>query len=353
MCVREVDYYELLGVRPGATSAEIRSAYRSLAKVMHPDAGGTAGTFRLLREAYETLSDPQSRADYDRGEETGEDQEVRVPKPPPPWREDTTPPLPVIDHRTIPWWDMVSRRVTFVPTGRPPVGLVAGVVAGWLVILFVLVTVGAPVALIAGWLVVLAVLGTVAARQLAAADRADRAFFGEFGTRRVFGSPGTEEDEAGERLTADLLSLYLARIPAVRVCHGLAGEPGSVFADVDHAVLCGRRLVLVESKVWLPGHYRMDDENVVWRNGHLFRGGTSGLASRLAAYRALLPWLDVRGVLLLHPSRPGTITVDEQDALVQPMEPEGFVRVVGAWLAGDQSTVDRTALATLVGQVRS
>jgi len=43
----------------------------------------------------------------------------------------------------------------------------------------------------------------------------------------------------------------------VRIFHGLAW-PGSVFTDIDHALLCGRRLVLIESKSWLPGHYYCD-----------------------------------------------------------------------------------------------
>src|SRR4030088_216850 len=63
-----VDYYELLGVGRSASSAEIKSAYRSLARAMHPDTGGTSGAFRLLREAYETLNDPVRRADYDRAD---------------------------------------------------------------------------------------------------------------------------------------------------------------------------------------------------------------------------------------------------------------------------------------------
>ena len=46
----EVDYYEVLGIRRGATAADVKTAYRRLAKTMHPDGGGTVGTFRLLRE---------------------------------------------------------------------------------------------------------------------------------------------------------------------------------------------------------------------------------------------------------------------------------------------------------------
>ncbi|XP_042493844.1 chaperone protein dnaJ 11, chloroplastic-like [Macadamia integrifolia] len=64
--------YELLGVPTGATSKEIKAAYRRLARVCHPDAVATdrkdtsANEFMKIHAAYSTLSDPQKRTDYDR-----------------------------------------------------------------------------------------------------------------------------------------------------------------------------------------------------------------------------------------------------------------------------------------------
>ncbi|XP_056173164.1 chaperone protein dnaJ 11, chloroplastic-like [Syzygium oleosum] len=61
--------YEVLGIRPGATGQEIKTAYRRLARVLHPDVAAGAGAgreFMRVHEAYATLSDPDRRADYDR-----------------------------------------------------------------------------------------------------------------------------------------------------------------------------------------------------------------------------------------------------------------------------------------------
>jgi Ca-activated chloride channel family protein len=63
------DLYAQLNLTIDATPEEIRSAYRQLARQHHPDAQGAAGTamlFRQIQDAYETLSDPNRRAAYDR-----------------------------------------------------------------------------------------------------------------------------------------------------------------------------------------------------------------------------------------------------------------------------------------------
>ncbi|MCR5795824.1 MAG: molecular chaperone DnaJ [Solobacterium sp.] len=62
------DYYEILGVSRNADENEIKRAYRSLAKKYHPDvnsAPDAADKFKEINEAYEVLSDPQKRQNYD------------------------------------------------------------------------------------------------------------------------------------------------------------------------------------------------------------------------------------------------------------------------------------------------
>jgi molecular chaperone DnaJ len=65
------DYYDILGVKRDASEAEIKRAYRKLAKEHHPDSssktdGASEQKFKEASEAYEVLSDPQKRANYDR-----------------------------------------------------------------------------------------------------------------------------------------------------------------------------------------------------------------------------------------------------------------------------------------------
>ena len=63
-----IDYYKILGVKTNASQAEIKSAYRKLARKSHPDLNpdSEAGRqFALLSKAYHTLIDPQERAYYD------------------------------------------------------------------------------------------------------------------------------------------------------------------------------------------------------------------------------------------------------------------------------------------------
>lgn len=60
------DYYEVLGLKKGASDKEIKKSFRNLAKEHHPDKGGNDETFKEINEAYEVLKDPDKKANYDK-----------------------------------------------------------------------------------------------------------------------------------------------------------------------------------------------------------------------------------------------------------------------------------------------
>lgn len=65
-----VNYYKILKVSPKASTAEIKSAYRRLARKLHPDVNGNsekaAEDFAIIAKAYEVLSNPDERAYFDK-----------------------------------------------------------------------------------------------------------------------------------------------------------------------------------------------------------------------------------------------------------------------------------------------
>jgi len=60
------DYYRILGVNRNATDSEIKKSYRKLAMENHPDKGGDDNKFKEIAEAYEILSNPEKKLNYDK-----------------------------------------------------------------------------------------------------------------------------------------------------------------------------------------------------------------------------------------------------------------------------------------------
>jgi curved DNA-binding protein len=62
-----MDYYSTLGLKRGASDAEIKKAYRSMAMKHHPDRGGDQNKFKEISTAYEALTDPDKKRIIDMG----------------------------------------------------------------------------------------------------------------------------------------------------------------------------------------------------------------------------------------------------------------------------------------------
>lgn len=407
------DLYDVLGVARDADQDEIKRAYRAAVKKFHPDAEGNSFFFRLIQQAYETLSDPARRADYDR---TGREQAPRAPQPPPaaqpsPWA--TGPSVPAIPYDEIPWWSRVNpdARIRWRARLRPA-AIVFAVLSGlWLVLMIIglatdsLAKAGYYGYLVFGfvvaptlWCVLSAVFGRKPPRPAVLWSLAAGIFLiglAYYAQTRHFATaqPSTliryalgaiilpfvaawyvrsrgqqkidwsanlwqlrggwqganarsADLEQAASLTADLLSRYFTQIPAVRVFR----DPVGFGPNVDHVVLCGRRLVLIMSVRWPAGGYTMGRGGEVLLDGRPVLSGSLGVTSALRSARRHFPTAQLRAVVLVWPDQPGqplvtswapanTYAVTSADVLVKD---------VGGWLAERPNTVHRGLFRALV-----
>jgi DnaJ-class molecular chaperone len=72
-----MDYYSTLGLKRGASDADIKKAYRSMAMKHHPDRGGDEQKFKEISQAYEFLTDPQKKSIIDMGGDPNQQQGFR------------------------------------------------------------------------------------------------------------------------------------------------------------------------------------------------------------------------------------------------------------------------------------
>ena len=152
----------------------------------------------------------------------------------------------------------------------------------------------------------------------------------------------------GEILTSQLIDVFAA-IPGVRVVHGLV--PGKGEADVDHAILCGNRVVLVDAKNWAGGDY-------YWLSGQVMSTTAEGVLPRgnpmnwaLPIITRALPRKVVRPVVVIHSNNGAPVRTNNQgrNGGAELMTPIEFVETIGQWLVeADGRKIDRRALSQLV-----
>ena len=77
---KQIDHYDVLGVARYSTQDEIKRKYRHLAKQFHPDSatGGDEEAFLIIQSAYEILSDPKKKAEYDEQRRRAESERITL-----------------------------------------------------------------------------------------------------------------------------------------------------------------------------------------------------------------------------------------------------------------------------------
>jgi outer membrane protein assembly factor BamE (lipoprotein component of BamABCDE complex) len=109
------DYYSVMGVRPSATTEEIRKAYRKKSRECHPDMGGTEEAMKELNAAWNCLRDLESRAPYDRDRQTrdrsakpGSEESPRSSSSASTHSEPSQASASAPDGHSRPWWSWVE-----------------------------------------------------------------------------------------------------------------------------------------------------------------------------------------------------------------------------------------------------
>lgn len=238
---QERTHYEVLGIPVNADAAAVKAAYRRAARATHPDHGGDASEFRLVSLAYETLSDPAARSAYDRS--YGGTSAYRRPSSDDAGAYRAGAETVVRPGQARP---TASDETVYVPAFAP---------------------------------------GTVPVLdQATAAQRMH-------GAPRRRGVFGAQARLAREARTVQLLSTHvLGTLPSARLVNGLHSPADRGY--LDHALLAGYRLALVDSMMLPRGVYRWDGTSLL-RDGKAI--DPPRLAPAVRRMQEIFPELNVTG----------------------------------------------------------
>lgn len=151
----------------------------------------------------------------------------------------------------------------------------------------------------------------------------------------------------GEQKSAALFKAEIAKYQvshAIQVVHGLR-FPGTESADIDHALVCGDRVLLVDSKHWAPDSYRWYGESILAGPDDDPRLVRSNFFTAQQRFATLVTPAHVAAIILVHRSRPGDLSLDNTHAELHPKlvdADQGFQAPLG-WLLQGVPIVNGTA----------
>lgn len=148
----------------------------------------------------------------------------------------------------------------------------------------------------------------------------------------------------GEKMTAELMN-NLMLIPGTRILHGLR-FPGSENADVDHAIINGNKIVLVDSKMWSGGSYHWGYDGMIVRsNGTTSTDLHTNFPYAVAEYQKDIPEAHIRGRILIHSNNGKPVVVDNGKAessgvgATRLCTAQEFFEETGNWFAENNTGV--------------
>ena len=171
-----------------------------------------------------------------------------------------------------------------------------------------------------------------------------------------FGSHNVALGSTGEKFTAEMMQ-QLLKIPGTRIFHGLK-FPGSETADVDHALINGNKIALIDSKMWTGGDYRWGHDGMILRsNASTSAELHTNFPYAVEGYGRDLIEASVRGRILIHSSNGIPVSVDNSNvpdsavAGVPPVEivtAQQFFEEIGDWFAESPGTINRGLMNSLL-----
>lgn len=205
-------------------------------------------------------------------------------------------------------------------------------------------------------------------RLLGSRVRADKLVPQDIAMNQVFGEPGrglsaarfgerqAELGRQGERATHTVLAeTLLPLMPAARLLHSMQW-PGSRHADIDHVMVAGKRIALIDSKQWRDGSYW-------WDNRTLFRSGKElnqlKFGYAVAKMAAAFPDCEVQGWVVIHTAAgdPRSPYIENHDGFIEPgrlpvrlVNAQSLAEEVGVFLSHPDhvAVTDLTVLARLL-----
>ncbi|MEP9395374.1 nuclease-related domain-containing protein [Gordonia sp. VNK1] len=160
-----------------------------------------------------------------------------------------------------------------------------------------------------------------------------------------FGAANVTKGIAGEQLTNDEFAAHLDDHPGVQLVNGLR-FPGSDKADVDHALVCGNRIALLDSKYWTGNSYRWGGPGLVLSGrGHDLTSHETnfGVAVDRLSSTFTADNKEVRGWTVLHSNNgrpmecPAPASTAELPTLIAGTD---WLPAVMAWLTSEQPGAD-------------